>query len=75
MNRKEVKAVAADLDQYMTFRAAKEEQEYSLGAALFEHGLKAGIRLFFGIEVDETGIVCDHRQPKVFLEWAKAVAA
>jgi hypothetical protein len=69
MNITHIKTIAADLDQYMIFREAKEHQKYQLSAAFFESGLKMGVFAFYGIVVDETGLLCDHRQPTLFSEW------
>jgi hypothetical protein len=69
MNKIKMKIIAANLDQYMTFRAAGEHQEYKLNAAFFESCLKKGCLAFYGIVVDETGLLCDHRQPTLFSEW------
>ena len=71
MNRHQMKTVAADLDQYMTFRAAKDNQEYTLSATFVETGLKKGCLAFFGVEVEEAGLICDHKQPKMFIEWIR----
>jgi hypothetical protein len=55
MNRSEVKAVAAELHDYMKFRATKENQVYELDTTFFESRLKMGCLAFYGIVVDETG--------------------
>jgi hypothetical protein len=63
--------LANDLHEYLTFRAAKEGQHYDLDARFFAGYLKAGVRLFFGIETTDTRIIRDEQKPALFAEWVK----
>jgi hypothetical protein len=35
----------------------------------FSAGLRAGIRLFFGVRCDNSKLICDHHFPEFFDEW------
>src|SRR5215468_3333337 len=59
------------LDDYMKFRANKEDAAYTLDPQFFRKAIAKGIWSFFGIIADpDTGtLVEDVRNPAAFKEW------
>jgi hypothetical protein len=64
--------LAEQLNSYMTFRASKEGLPYGLDAATFAGNLKAGVRIFFGVETTDTRIVRDTQKPELLAQWRQA---
>ena len=55
-------APTPEVYHYIKFRAEKEEQGFSLSPSFFKIHLHMGVRLFFGAECNDSGIVQkDHR--------------
>jgi hypothetical protein len=64
--------LSTELHDYMRFRAAMEGQGYDLEPGFFGAALLKGVRSFFGIEVNDSGIVSDTQQPEVLKQyWAE----
>jgi hypothetical protein len=61
--------LAEELHDYMKFRAKKEGLPYGLDAKWFAGYLKAGVRLFFGIETTDKRIIRDEQKPDLLAEW------
>ena len=56
-----------ELHEYMIFRAACERQRYELSPDFFTAALAMGVRMFFGIEVNEAGdLAGDSQNPRAF---------
>ena len=67
--------LAEELHQYMTFRAQREGLTYGLDATWFAGYLKAGVRLYFGVETTDKRIIRDEQKPDLVAEWKKSIAA
>jgi hypothetical protein len=62
-----IRTAAAALHEYMTFRASQEGVKHTFTEGFYASSLARGVRLFFGIEVADTGdLVCDHENPGTF---------
>jgi hypothetical protein len=64
-----LKALAAELDRYMQFRARREDVKYKLYPSFYHYCLRLGCRRFFGIECDERSMIRDTQQPQIFEEY------
>ena len=64
--------LAYDLDEYMKFRARKENVEYDLSPDFFLLQLREDIRSFFGVECDDERMLRDTQLPQLFKEWRAA---
>lgn len=54
------------LYRYMIKRAAFEKVPFEFDVTTFERWFDAGIRLFFGVELDENGTILGDRQQREF---------
>lgn len=68
-----VRDVAAQLHEYMAFRAKEEKLSYDLDPKFYIGHLDKGITRFFGVEVSADGIVRDTQQPDILLKWRKSL--
>jgi hypothetical protein len=70
MNTKAAEATTRDLDDYMKFRAEREDQDYDLYPQFFGQLLETGVRIFFGVMVGDDGrLLEDTQQPELFKQW------
>lgn len=66
------RSTGQELHEYMMFRAAREQVSYGLAPAFFTAALAMGVRMFFGIEVNEAGeLVADSQNPRAFAAYSK----
>jgi hypothetical protein len=64
--------LAAQIFDYMEFRARQEGQVHELPVAYYQQLLDNGFRSFFGIEVGPGGLLkADTQQPELFEEWKR----
>jgi hypothetical protein len=63
--------VAEQIHDYMTFRAASENREHTLGVDYYWTAICEGYQFFFGIYYDlDKGIITkDTQNPKAFEAW------
>jgi hypothetical protein len=75
MTKKKIDSVhvAEQLFDYMTFRAARENQVHELDVACYCAHIEAGVRTFFGIAIGPDGLEADEQQPGLFREWKRRV--
>jgi hypothetical protein len=66
-----LKDIAKQLHDYMQFRAKREGMEYGLKPSFFHNALIAGTKGFFGVQVDDNGLIEDTQQPAMFAEWKR----
>ena len=63
MDDETLQLVAERLHTYVRARAEVEGVEYKLSPEFFAEGLEAGVRVFFGVEVEYGRLVSDMQQP------------
>jgi hypothetical protein len=61
--------VAYELHRYIRWRAGREGVGYELSPEFFRAAIDAGTVSFFGVEIDDDGLVDDQQQPGLFREW------
>ena len=61
---------ANTLFDYMTLRAEHEGVEHQLSKLWYQQNFDAGIRRFFNVTVDDSGVLlADTEQPEFFQQW------
>lgn len=63
--------IAKKLHKYMQFRAVEENKNYDLTPEFFQELIGVGIEIFFGIHVDEYGLISDDQNPSALDKWKK----
>ena len=58
-----------ELDQYFRFRADLEDVAYDLSPEFLQGPFDGGVRVFFGVRITQTAVVCDHRNPAALIAW------
>jgi hypothetical protein len=69
MNYKQDHKISHELHNYMQFRAAKEGVEHDLYPSFYREHILAGCDTFFGVEVNQDGLVSDVQNPEALKEW------
>jgi hypothetical protein len=61
-----VTSTAAQLLDYMTFRANRERVEHTLTLEFYQQALDKGCQAFFGVVTGSVGLQADVQQPELF---------
>jgi hypothetical protein len=69
---REISPTARELVSYLTFRAEREGVSMELTEQWIEDRLREGYHTFFGIHVDQHGIVRDDQNPTALAEWSRS---
>jgi hypothetical protein len=66
MNKKKATILGKKLDEYMRFRAAREETNYALTPEFYRDSILIGTTKFFGITCKGVELVNDEQNPDAF---------
>jgi hypothetical protein len=69
VGQRTLKEVAAELHNYVSFRAHREGRGYGLDPKFFLGHLRDGITRFFGITIGPNGIEDDEQNPSALEAW------
>jgi len=70
LSKKNLQKIASELNSYMEFRSVCEGLlKYELNSSFFLQSLRIGVSCFFGVQVDENGMVCDLDCPEIWNLW------
>jgi hypothetical protein len=61
--------VPYELHRYIKWRAGREGVGYMLSPEYFRAAIDLGAVGFFGVEIDDDGLIEDWQQPELFREW------